>query len=120
VLGTHDHAFGRAWHLPVSASPTGREFIELAHRLGGVDASPGLITPLMNRMAGLFNGVVREGNELMHQWTEPFVVDDSAFRAAFPGHSSTPLADAVAAALTGRRGTAPAATVHPATGPQLP
>jgi nucleoside-diphosphate-sugar epimerase len=109
-LAVLDHAFGRAWHLPVSGSPTGREFVELAHRLGGVEASPGLITPLMNRMAGLFSPVVREGNELMHQWTEPFVVDDSAFRAAFPGHAPTPLAEAVAAALAGRRAGAPTST----------
>jgi len=108
ALGTHDHAFGRAWHLPVAGSPTGREFVELAHRLGGVDASPGLVTPLMNRMAGLFSADIREGNELMYQWTEPFVVDDSTFRSAFPGHAPTPLADAVADALAGRRTPAPA------------
>jgi len=119
VLGTHDHAFGRAWHLPVAGSPTGREFVELAHRLGGVDASPGLVTPLMNRMAGLFNGVVREGNELMHQWTEPFVVDDSAFRAAFPGQVPTPLANAVSAALAGGRSPRPATTPR-TTPPHLP
>jgi hypothetical protein len=40
ALGTHDGAFGRAWHLPVSGSPTGREFLELAHRLGGVEHVP--------------------------------------------------------------------------------
>ena len=103
VLGTSDGAFGRAWHLPVSGSPTGREFLELAHRLGGVDARPGLVTPLMNRMAGLFNADVREGNGLMDHWTKPFVVADSAFRAAFPGHTATPLADAITASLAGWR-----------------
>jgi len=79
------------------------EDLWLAHRLGGVDARPGLVTPLMNRMAGLFNADVREGNELMDHWTKPFVVDDSAFRAAFPGHTATPLADAITASLAGWR-----------------
>jgi len=107
VLGTSDQAFGRAWHLPVAGSPTGGEFVELAHRLGGVSASPGLVTPVMNRMAGLFNADIREGNELMYQWTKPFVVDDTAFRTAFPGHTATPLVDAVTAGLSGWR------TAHP-------
>jgi hypothetical protein len=45
----------------------------------------------MNRLAGLFAPDIREGNELMYEFTEPFVVDDSAFRRAFPDASSTSL-----------------------------
>jgi nucleoside-diphosphate-sugar epimerase len=104
VLGTHDHAFGRVWHLPVVGSPTGREFVGLVHRAGGVDAAPGLVTPLMNRLAGLFVADIREGDELMYEFTRPFVVDDSAFRAAFPTALPTPLQEAVEVSLRARRG----------------
>lgn len=103
ALGTCDAAFGRPWHLPVAGSPTGREFVELAHRLAGVDARPGLVTPLLNRLAGLVKPELREGNELMDAWTTPFVVDDSAFRAAFPDVPATPLAEAVTASLAASR-----------------
>jgi nucleoside-diphosphate-sugar epimerase len=106
VLGTREEALGRAWHLPVSGSPTGGSFVELAHRVGGVSAGPGLVTPLLNRLAGLFVPDVREGNELMYEFTEPFVVDDSAFRAAFPDEPAatpTPLEAAVADAVEARR-----------------
>ncbi len=103
VLGTHEAALGRAWHLPVLGSPTGREFVRLAHRIGGVDAAPGVFTPLMNRVIGLFVAEMREGNELMYEFTEPFVVDDSAFRAAFPGEAPSDLEAAIAASLEARR-----------------
>jgi nucleoside-diphosphate-sugar epimerase len=103
VLGTEDGAAGRAWHLPVLGSPTGREFVETVHRIAGVQGRPGLITPLMNRLAGVFIPAVREGNELMYEFTEPFVVDDSAFREAFPGCSGTDLETAVASSLGGMR-----------------
>jgi nucleoside-diphosphate-sugar epimerase len=104
VLGTRDIAVGRAWHLPVLGSPTGREFVELAHRAGGVQAAPGLVSPFMNRLAGLVVPEIREGNELMYEFTEPFVVDDSAFRSAFPGEGVSNLETAVAACLEGLRG----------------
>ena len=103
VLGTEDAALGRAWHLPVLGSPTGGEFVRTVHRIAGIDAEPGLVTPLMNRLAGIFVANAREGNELMYEFTAPFVVDDSAFRAAFPGHPATELDAAVAAALEGMR-----------------
>lgn len=110
ILGGRDEAYGRAWHLPVSGSPTGREFVELTHRVGGVDAAPALVTPMMNRLGGLFSPVIREGNELMYEFTEPFVVDDSAFRSAFgsvAGAASTPLETAVAESIAARRASAP-------------
>lgn len=102
VLGLDDRAYGRAWHLPVAPALTGAEFVTLTHRLAGVDARPGLVTPLMNRLLGLIVPDVREGNELMYEFTRPFVVDDAAFRQTFGGQA-TPLEDAVAASLDARR-----------------
>ena len=54
-------------------------------------------------MIGLFVAEMREGNELMYEFTEPFVVDDSAFRAAFPGEAPSDLEAAIAASLEARR-----------------
>ncbi len=107
--GTAQDVTGRAWHLPISGTPTGGEFATLAHRLGGVHDEPGLVTPLMNRMAGVFSPTIREGNEMMYEFTAPFLVDDTAFRRAFPAVSSTPLEAAVAAALAARHRAAAAA-----------
>jgi nucleoside-diphosphate-sugar epimerase len=109
VLGTHDEAFGRVWHLPVAGSPTGRELLDLACRIAGIQARPRVVTPLMNRLAGLFSAQIREGNEMMYEFTEAFVVDDSAFTRAFPGTPASSLDDAVRASLRGHQATAQAA-----------
>ena len=50
----------------------------------------------MLRMAAPFNRISRESLPMAYQWTEPFVVDDSDFRARFPEFVSTPMAQAVA------------------------
>ena len=102
VLGGDERAYGRAWHLPVAPALTGGELVTLTHRLAGVAAGPGLVTPLQHRLAGLFVPDIREGNELMYEFTAPFVVDDADFRRTFGG-SATPLEDAVATSLDARR-----------------
>ena len=43
----------------------------------------------MLRALGLFNRNVRELQHTYYQFDAPFVVDDSAFRTAFGGHTTT-------------------------------
>jgi hypothetical protein len=43
----------------------------------------------MLRAIGLFNRNVRELTHTYYQFAEPFVVDDSAFRAVFGGHTTS-------------------------------
>ena len=44
----------------------------------------------MRQVAGVFMPVLREIGEMLYQWEQPFVVDDSAFRAKF-GVTGTPI-----------------------------
>jgi hypothetical protein len=62
---------------------------------------------------GLFNRNVRELLHTYYQFDAPFVVDDSAFRDAFGGHT-TPWADIVARTVDWYR--APATTPEFSTG----
>ena len=55
-----------------------------------------LVSTRMLRLAAPFHRISRESLPLAYQWTEPFLVDDSAFRARFPDFVSTPMAEAVA------------------------
>ena len=41
--------------------------------------------PLLMTLAGLFSPEAREMKEMMYEFVEPFVVDDSDFRATFKG-----------------------------------
>lgn len=85
-----DDAYGRAWVLPAAEPRTGAEWIEAAAGAAGRDVRPRVIAPWQNRLAGLFVPMVRELNEIMYQFTEPFVVDDTRYRAAFDARVTGP------------------------------
>jgi nucleoside-diphosphate-sugar epimerase len=96
TLGTHDAADGRAWHLPVAASPTGREFIASVGRAVGRPVKVSPTSAMMVRMAGLVSPLIRELGDVMYQWERPFTSDASAFQGAFGPVDGTPLDEAVA------------------------
>lgn len=102
VLAHDDRAFGRAWHLPAAPPLTGDAFVRLAHRIGGVDGTPRLVTPMMGRIAGLFVRSIRETNEMVYEFTDDFVMDHSAFDETFGPFTVTPHDLALAQSL-GRR-----------------
>jgi nucleoside-diphosphate-sugar epimerase len=76
-------ATGRVWHTPVPPPITGREFVERVFRAAGHEPRVGRITPAMVAALRLVSPVAREGAELLYQFEQPFVVDDSAFRSVF-------------------------------------
>jgi nucleoside-diphosphate-sugar epimerase len=91
-----DDALGRAWMLPCAPAETTRALIgHFAAAIGRripVERVPRLVT----RLLGVAWPLMRELDEMVYQWDEPFVVDDRRFRARF-GLSATPL-DAAARA----------------------
>jgi nucleoside-diphosphate-sugar epimerase len=93
-----DEAWGRAWILPADRPRTGAEWITLASQAAGREARPKVVTPWQNRLAGLFVPMVRELNEIMEQFTEPFVVDDADVRQAF-GAQATAAEEGVTATV---------------------
>jgi nucleoside-diphosphate-sugar epimerase len=95
TLGERPEADGRAWHLPVGAPVTGRQFLKLVQdAAGGTPRGVGMGRG-MQRLIGAFNPVVRQLGETWYQRDRAWVVDDSAFRAAFGAEWVTPHADAV-------------------------
>ena len=98
TLGTAADAAGRIWHLPVAEARTTRQIVADVYRLAG--HRPRLLAAgrLTLRAIGLFQPVMREYRHTLYQFTDPWVVDDSAFRAAF-GVRPTPLDDALATTL---------------------
>ncbi|HET7754984.1 MAG TPA: NAD-dependent epimerase/dehydratase family protein [Anaeromyxobacteraceae bacterium] len=92
VLGAApDDAFGGVWMLPCAPAVTTRA---LAEKLVAAAGHPGARIQRMPRLAvkalSLVWPLMREVDEMLYQWEEPFVVDDSRFRARF-GASVTPL-----------------------------
>jgi hypothetical protein len=56
---------------------------------------PTATSPAMVKLAGVFVPMVREIDDVIDQWTRPFVSDWSAFREAFGPFDVTPNADAI-------------------------
>lgn len=98
TLGTRDEADGRAWHLPNPPTLTTRQFVEKIGDIAGTTAAVSAMPKAMLNVVGLFNGNVRELKEMLYEFEEPFIVDSSAFEAAF-GQRATDLDDAIAATV---------------------
>ncbi len=95
ILGAREEALGQVWHLPNPETVTTRQFVEM---IGSVLEKPIKIqaTPkLLLQAIGIFSPTLREVAEMVYQFEEPFVVDDSKFTQAF-GKLVTPLAEAIA------------------------
>jgi len=87
-----DAGAGGLWMLPCAPASTSRALVQLlGAALGRPDAKISRMPPLLFRSASLVVPLLREVQEMMYQFEEPFVVDDSRFRARF-GTAATPLA----------------------------
>lgn len=95
LLGTSEAADGRSWILPHPPAVTGQEFLDLVNRSLDDPVATGKLSPLMLTLASPFHRPSREIKEIVYQWTEPFVVDDSAFQEAFGPFPVTPIEEAV-------------------------
>ena len=106
LLGDRPEADGQVWHTPAATALTGRDYIELAARVAGTPAKPGVMGLGTVRLVGLFMPVLREFPELMEQWQRPFVSDAGKFEAAFGPFAVTPHEDALRTTLEWYRGRA--------------
>jgi nucleoside-diphosphate-sugar epimerase len=104
-LGNTATAFDQIWNLPTHAPAlTGREFISLVAAGFGRPAKLQILSPMMLRMVGLFNGIVHEVVETLYQNDSDYLFDSGKFDAAF-GRSATPYAEGIAEtvrSMTGR------------------
>ena len=99
TLGSRPEAQGQVWHAPAAEPLTGCQFLTLASELAGQPPRLGTYSPLLIRVAGLFDPVLRELPELAYEFTAPFILDGSRYQAAFGG-APTPHHEALRATLT--------------------
>ncbi len=98
ILGERAEADGQAWHIPNAPTVTTRQFVQMVadeaqKPLKFQAAGPFLVTAL-----GWFNPMIREFKEMMYEFQEPYIVDDSRFVTAF-GNIATPLQTGIAETL---------------------
>lgn len=98
TLGERDEALGRAWLLPVAPPVSQRGMAEKIASQVGQPARVRTLPRLGARALGLFDPFMREFVEMFYQYTEPQVVDSSAFEQAF-GYGATPVDEGLAATI---------------------
>jgi nucleoside-diphosphate-sugar epimerase len=97
-----EDALGRAWMLPCQPAGSLRDLVERIAKVLGRPIAVGRVPKPLLRAVGLFVPLVREMNEMLYQWDEPFVVDDRRFRERF-GAQPTGLEVAASATLAWAR-----------------
>jgi nucleoside-diphosphate-sugar epimerase len=103
ALGTDDHALGRVWFTAHAPASSPREVILEGCRIAGVTERVNVVSPLMMRMVGLFSAPVRETNEMMYEFTNPFVVDSTASEREL-GLTPTPISEGLGRTIEWYRG----------------
>jgi nucleoside-diphosphate-sugar epimerase len=98
ILGTHEAAVGKVWHLPVAAQTTTRELVEAFAAAAGVQPKIRRLPSWALRGLGVVVPLLGAVAEMLYQWETPFVVDDSQFRRVF-GVGPTPLSEAIASTV---------------------
>lgn len=93
-LSEQETAFGRAWHVASAPTISTRQFAALVEEEIGQPVKLRAAGPLMMTIVGLFSPGAREMKDMMYEFAEPFVVDDSDYRAIF-GNGVTPHAEAI-------------------------
>lgn len=99
ILGERDESLGRDWLLPVSPAATQREMCDRIGKELGYPLRVQAIPKLIVRLLGISNIQMREFVEMMYQYTEPQIVDSSAFVQTF-GMDATPLDEALRATIS--------------------
>jgi len=94
MAGAED-SWGEVWHLPTAAPPwSGRELVAAAARALNVEPRLMVLRPWMLRLAGIFNGDIRESVEMLYQSALPYQFDSSKFERRF-GVQPTPYATGI-------------------------
>lgn len=92
LLGNTPDAYGQTWHLPCDDNRlTYRQFIELAARIFNVEARYTVLKRWQLRLAGLFNGTVRDAAELLPRYEADNLFVSDKFKRRFPEFRVTTL-----------------------------
>ncbi|CAB4570222.1 MAG: NAD-dependent epimerase/dehydratase family protein [Actinobacteria bacterium] len=84
VLAEDDRSWGQPWHVPSNEPKTQREVVaDIANALGITNYSIRAAGPIVERILGLINPLIRELNKGSYQFHSPFVMSSKKSFEAF-------------------------------------
>ena len=81
-------SYGQVFHVSGEVI-TPRKFIEEIFNAAGTQSNVRILSRRFLRVAGIFNSNVRGLIELLYEYTNPYILDDSKFMGAFPAFKHT-------------------------------
>lgn len=98
ALGTRENVLGEVFHVPNAPALTTRRIIGLIGDELGSPIKVSLTPRILLRVLGLFNKTVHEVDEMLYEFTAPFVVDSAKAQSRL-GIQPTPMAEAIGATV---------------------
>jgi nucleoside-diphosphate-sugar epimerase len=90
LLGNTASAYNQVWHLPTDKNAlTIKQVIELAAEAFGRKPDYTLLRLWMIKMVGLFNGTIRESEEMLYQYDSEYLFDSIKFDKTFTFSTTT-------------------------------
>jgi nucleoside-diphosphate-sugar epimerase len=84
IVAKEEVAWGKPWHVPSNPPMTQRHVVrDIALELGGKDPKVSSVPPLLEKLLGTFNPVIRELRNTAYQFNAPFIMSDEKARNAF-------------------------------------
>ena len=98
ALGTREGVLGEVFHVPNAPALTTRQIIDLIADELGSPIKVSVAPRALLRVMGLFNKTLHELDEMLYEFTQPFVVDGAKAQSRL-GIAPTPTGDAVTATV---------------------
>jgi nucleoside-diphosphate-sugar epimerase len=89
-LGADERAAGKVWLVPTAPAESTRALVDRFGAALGRPIEVSVVPAFLLRIAGLFNGVMRESIEMLYQWEIPYALDDTETRQVFGLHPASP------------------------------
>ena len=84
LLGNTPSAYNQTWHLPADSNAlTGQQIVEMAAKELNVKPKITVLPRFAIQIAGLFNPIIKEVNEMLYQNDSEYIFDSSKFDKAF-------------------------------------
>ncbi|HEY2580448.1 MAG TPA: NAD-dependent epimerase/dehydratase family protein [Mucilaginibacter sp.] len=83
LLGQNPDSDNQIWHMPTAQAMPGKQFIEIAARIYGVEPKYFAVKKFMLWAYGLFNKTVMGTVEMYYQYNHDYIFDSSKFQKAF-------------------------------------
>lgn len=83
TLGSNASAFGEVWHTPNAPTISTRDMVKLVEAELGTEIKIRTAGKLMVSILGFFSPMIKETQEMLYTWDEPYLVDHTKFETAF-------------------------------------